>query len=106
VEVSFCRWVVGSGRPLVVADARNDPRTVDDAAIDAFGAVAWAGFPIYDGGGAVLGTLCLMDSEAHPWNRTELQLLATLAAAASSEIALHQALRALAAVAGGSRPSG
>jgi GAF domain-containing protein len=89
VEASFCRFVVGSGRPFVVDDARVDPRTIGDPAITAFGAVSWAGYPIEDEDGVVLGTFCLMDAEAHTWSATDLLVLATLARAASTEIALR-----------------
>jgi GAF domain-containing protein len=91
VDRSFCRYVVGSGRPFVVADANTDPRTTGDPAIVAFSAVAWAGYPILDGEGATLGTFCVMDSEPHDWTATDLHVLATLAMAASTEIALRSA---------------
>jgi GAF domain-containing protein len=91
IDQSFCRFVVSSGRPFVVEDANNDPRTIGDPAIQAFGAVSWAGYPIEDGDGVVLGTLCVMDSGPHEWTATDLQVLATLARAASTEIALRKA---------------
>jgi GAF domain-containing protein len=90
IEQSFCRFVVGSGRPLVVDDARIDPRTMGDPAIEVFGAISWAGYPVKDGDGAVLGTFCLMDSTPHEWTAIDIDILATLAAAASSEIALRR----------------
>ena len=80
--------MVSSGRPLVVEDALRDPRTVGDAAIEGFNAFAWAGFPIDDEDGVVLGTFCVMDSSPHEWTPTDLMVLATLAKAASTEIAL------------------
>jgi GAF domain-containing protein len=91
IEFSFCRFVVASGSPLVVDDARHDPRTAGDSAIEAFDAGAWAGYPIGDAGGNVLGTLCAMDPLAHQWTSRDLQVLATLAMAVSTEIALRQA---------------
>jgi hypothetical protein len=63
IELSFCRFVVASGAPLVVDDSRRDPRTAGDPTIDAFDAGAWAGFPIEDADGRVLGTMCLMDPD-------------------------------------------
>jgi GAF domain-containing protein len=87
IEQSFCRYVVSTGQPLVVNDARSDPRTAGDPAIEAFDAVSWAGYPIEDADGAVLGTFCLMDSYPHEWTADDLLILATLAQAASSEIA-------------------
>ena len=90
VELSFCRFVVSTGRPLIVEDAHHDRRTVGDPAIDAFNAVSWAGYPIEDADGIVLGTFCVMDSKPHRWTAVNLQVLATLAKAASTEIALRR----------------
>jgi GAF domain-containing protein len=90
IEVSFCRLVVSSGCPFIVEDAPNDPRTVGDAAIEAFSAVSWAGYPIEDADGAVLGAFCVMDSCPHGWTANDVQVLATLAKAASTEIALRR----------------
>jgi GAF domain-containing protein len=92
VEHSFCRYVVNSGRPLIVDDARHDPRTTGDPAIAAFDAIAWIGYAIEDADGAILGTFCLMDSNPHEWTPKDIQLVATLAKAASTEIALRRAL--------------
>jgi sigma-B regulation protein RsbU (phosphoserine phosphatase) len=91
IGFSFCRFVVGNGRPFLVEDALNDPRTIGDPAIDAFAAVAWIGFPIEDPRGNVLGNFCLMDSEPREWTPTDIQTVATLAQAASTEIALREA---------------
>jgi sigma-B regulation protein RsbU (phosphoserine phosphatase) len=90
IEQSFCRYVVSTGQPLIVNDARSDPRTTGDPAIEAFAAVTWAGYPIEDADGAVLGTFCLMDSVPHEWTAEDLLILATLAQAASTEIALRR----------------
>jgi len=97
IEASFCRFVVGSGRPLIVNDSRSDPRTRGDLAIDLYDAGTWAGYPIEDADGTVLGAFCLMDSHPHEWTPTDLHILATLAKAASSEIALQCARADLAA---------
>ena len=87
LDFSFCRFVVGHGRPFLVEDALNDPRTIGDPAIDAFTAVAWIGFPIEDSRGNVLGNFCLMDANPREWNPIDIQTVATLAQAASTEIA-------------------
>jgi GAF domain-containing protein len=86
---SFCRFVVASGHPFIVEEATVDPRTVGDPAIEAFGAVAWIGYAIEDGAGFVLGTFCLMDSAPRTWSALDIQTVATLARAASSEVALR-----------------
>jgi GAF domain-containing protein len=90
VAYSFCRYVVGYGQPFLVEDALNDPRTVGDPAIDAFGAVAWIGFPVEDSRGNVLGNFCLMDPEPRDWTAVDIQTVATLARATGTEIALRQ----------------
>jgi len=54
-----------------------------------------------DGDGAVLGTFCVMDSDPHEWTSTDLHVLATLAMAASTEIALRRAQAELATFRGG-----
>lgn len=91
IEASFCRYVVGSSKPFVVDDARADPRTFDNPAITIDGVAAWAGYPIEDADGWVLGTFCLVGTEPHVWTDTDLHVLATLAQAASSEVALRHA---------------
>jgi GAF domain-containing protein len=90
LDFSFCRYVVGYGRPFLVQDARNDPRTIDDPAIDAFSAVAWIGFPLQDSHGNILRNFCLMASEPREWTPLDVQTVATLAQAAGTEIALRQ----------------
>lgn len=92
IDQSFCRFVVSTGRPFVVEDATTDPRTIGDPAIEAFAAVSWAGYPICDAEAAVLGTFCVMDADPHQWTPRDLQVLATLAMAASTEIALRRAV--------------
>ena len=98
IEYSFCRYVVGYGQPFLVEDAPNDPRTIGDPAIEAFGAVAWIGFPIEDSRGNVLGNFCLMDPEPREWSTLDIQTVATLAKVTGTEIALrHERAAALAA---------
>jgi GAF domain-containing protein len=73
----------------VTTFATSEPRAIVGAP-NAFAAVLWAGYPIEDEDGVVLGTFCLMDSNPHEWTATDLHVLATLAMAASSEIALRR----------------
>lgn len=91
VEESFCQYVVGSGRELLVGDAASDPRTRDNPSVDAMGIRAWAGFPLNTPGGAVLGSFCVVDTKPRKWTARDVEVLATLAGAASSEIALRAA---------------
>ncbi len=87
---SFCRYVVGTGQPLIVDDAVNDARTFDNPAIELHRVAAWAGYPIEDVNGAVLGTFCLVDSSPRLWSDQDILVLASLSQAVSTEIALRR----------------
>ena len=94
VEQSFCQYVIAAEGPFVVPDARLNPRTRDNPSVAAMGVVAWAGYPLRDGAGHVLGTLCAVDDQPRTWSPTDLLLLETLANAASHDIQLRTALAA------------
>jgi sigma-B regulation protein RsbU (phosphoserine phosphatase) len=87
---SFCRYVVGTGQPLIVDDAVNDARTFDNRAIELHGVAAWAGYPIEGANDAILGTFCLIDTSPRLWTDRDILILATLAQAVSTEIALRR----------------
>nr|MDP9020788.1 SpoIIE family protein phosphatase [Actinomycetota bacterium] len=89
VEESFCQYVVGSRRPLIVGDAANDPRTRGNPSIESMGVRAWAGFPLQTERGEVLGTFCVVDTEPRQWSDRDLSVLETLAHAVAGEIALR-----------------
>jgi sigma-B regulation protein RsbU (phosphoserine phosphatase) len=89
VEESFCQYVVGSRRPLIVTDAANDPRTRNNPSVESMGVRAWAGFPLQTERGEVLGTFCVVDTEPRQWSEHDLSVLETLAHAAAGEIALR-----------------
>jgi serine phosphatase RsbU (regulator of sigma subunit) len=86
---SMCQHVTATGSPLVLTDARQDQRTCDNLAIDDLGVIAYAGMPLTDGAGHVLGSLCAIDNRPRTWTQRELTNLADLAAACSSELRLR-----------------
>jgi GAF domain-containing protein len=86
---SLSRHVVEDGRLLVVSDTRVDPRMRDNPAVHELGAVAFAGVPLTDSEGHVLGTLAVTDRESREWTRSELALLAELGEICSSELRLR-----------------
>jgi GAF domain-containing protein len=88
---SFCQHVVATGRPLVVEDAREDAALSRNLAIPDLGVVAYAGMPLTDGSGRVLGSLCAIDGVARTWGAAELDTLADLATACSGELRLRMA---------------
>jgi serine phosphatase RsbU (regulator of sigma subunit) len=86
---SFCQHVVLTAEPLVITDARLDPRLRTNLAIADLGVIGYAGMPLTDADGVVLGSLCAIDTEPHEWTPRELELLADLAAACSDSLRLR-----------------
>ncbi|MEU6807921.1 GAF domain-containing SpoIIE family protein phosphatase [Streptomyces sp. NPDC046831] len=92
---SYCPFVVGAaGEPFVVDDTAADPRTADHPATTPMHIGAWAGQPLLDTEGHVLGALCVIDIAPRTWSDADLANLATLARSVSAEINLRQALAA------------
>ncbi|MFJ6164758.1 SpoIIE family protein phosphatase [Micromonospora orduensis] len=89
---SFCQHVVDIEVPMVLPDARLYPRVRTNLAIEDLGVVAYAGMPLTDLSGRVLGSLCAIDSKPRAWTAAQLRTLADLAAACSSELRLRIAL--------------
>ena len=83
---SFCRTVVESEAALVVDDARADPRVQGNPAIAEFGVVAYAGHPLLDADGRVLGALCAIGHEPRTWSRRDLEVLQRLADLCSADL--------------------
>jgi PAS domain S-box-containing protein len=90
---SFCQHVVRSGEPLVVPDARTDPLVADNLAIPDLHVIAYAGVPLTDVDGNVVGSLCAIDSRPRAWSEDDLAVLVDLAGACSSEVQLRTARR-------------
>ncbi|WP_433301310.1 SpoIIE family protein phosphatase [Actinoplanes sp. CA-030573] len=86
---SLSRHVVEAGTMLVVPDTRVDPRMKDNLAVQDLQAMAYAGVPLTDSDGHVLGTLAVMDREPRAWTRSEIALLVELGEVCSSELRLR-----------------
>jgi PAS domain S-box-containing protein len=86
---SFCQHVVTSDTPLILDDAREDERVCDNLAVPELGVIAYAGFPLRDPEGQVLGSFCVIDTEVRHWTPEQMSVLETLTEAAASEIALR-----------------
>ncbi|MFC8532746.1 GAF domain-containing SpoIIE family protein phosphatase [Streptomyces sp. NPDC057249] len=86
---SFCQHVVADAGPLVLSDTRTHPRTCASLAIPDLAVVAYAGMPLTDADGRVLGSLCAIDHEPREWTADELHDLEDLTAACSMELRLR-----------------
>lgn len=86
---SLCRRVAATGSPLVLADVRQDEQARGSAAISDPRVIAYAGMPLTDSTGRVLGSLCAIDTQPRAWSPRELARLADLAEACCAELRLR-----------------
>lgn len=85
---SFCQHVVNQRDALVVDDARKDERVCTNLAVEELNVAAYAGMPLRDASGAVLGSFCVIDEHPRKWTADELKLLQLLAEEVTEEIEL------------------
>ena len=100
---AFCQHVVATGAPLIVTDARLDPRVRTNAAVTDLGVLAYAGYPLRAPQGQTLGSFCVVDTRPREWSAGELAIIDDLAAVAAAEIAARLSNAEVAAAARRSR---
>ena len=88
---SFCQHTVTTGAELVIDDARLHPELRHNMAVPDLGVIAYAGIPLIDRDGFVLGTLCAIDEKPRHWTASQVDLLKDIAASVSREIELARA---------------
>jgi sigma-B regulation protein RsbU (phosphoserine phosphatase) len=94
IELSYCKHVIATGHAVVINDATVDPRTADDEVVRATGLAAWAGFPVRDIQGQIVGVFGVADTEPREWTSVQVEALQVLARSASDLVQLRLALRA------------
>ena len=96
--ISFCAHTLGTGSTLVVRDATQDPRFKDNpVVVGEPGVRFYAGAPIVEPGGHVLGTVCVIDTA--PRTLSPIQI-AALEALARHVMALMEMRRIIAELSG------
>jgi phosphoserine phosphatase RsbU/P len=93
IEQFLLQFVIESQEKLVIDDARLGPHPGARCPLEPTGVSAWAGFPVRDPHGDVVGALCVADHLPRHWSAGEVELLETLAQVASREVALQAALQ-------------
>lgn len=97
---SFCAHTIGTATTLIVTDAQQDPRFMDNPAVVGDPGIRfYAGAPIVEPSGHVLGTVCVVDTT--PRSLSPIQV-AALEALARHVMALMEMRRTLEAI---SRPA-
>ncbi len=86
-DISFCACLVDDPRPLVVPDARRDPRFQDWANVTGAPHIRfYAGVPLVGGDGHVLGSVCVIDRRPREIDAEQVGLLGDLAQQASGHL--------------------
>jgi diguanylate cyclase (GGDEF)-like protein len=83
---SFCQHTIMKEGPLVVQDAKSDPRYFDLPAVFDLGIRFYAGVPIRSLDQQIVGTLCVLDFESRETKETDLRALVDLAHCAQTEL--------------------
>lgn len=84
---AFCSHTILQNGLFVVEDATRDPRFQDNPLVIGEPHIRfYAAFPLLDGSGHPLGTLCILDREPRKLRDREVRSLRELAALASEEI--------------------
>ena len=89
---SLCQTVAATREPLVVPDTREDARTRDNPVVAEMNVIAYAGLPLFDAEGRAIGAFCAIDHEPHTWTHEEVEILRSLAAQVTGELALRASL--------------
>jgi signal transduction histidine kinase/PAS domain-containing protein len=83
--------VVQHGFPVVVEDANGDTRVPVDAPLRAVGIGCYAGFPVRDAGGEVVGVCAVADYRPRRWRSAELSAVDDGAQACTALVGQRQA---------------
>lgn len=79
LELSFCRYTVESGEPVIIPDTGKDARFTDNPLVDVSFINFYAGYPLRASDGHVIGSFCLQGSQARKESTVAMDLLQQLA---------------------------
>ncbi|GEL17108.1 SpoIIE family protein phosphatase [Pseudonocardia asaccharolytica] len=89
VGTGYCPATLLAGGPRYIEDAAKDPELSGSSGHAELGFVAYAGVPLRDAAGHLIGTLCVADTRARRWRPVDRRALEALAESVVSELALH-----------------
>ncbi|MEO8262812.1 MAG: GAF domain-containing protein [Pseudolysinimonas sp.] len=79
LDLSFCKYTVESGEPVVIPDTGKDPRFDGNPLVDVSFINFYAGYPLRATDGHVIGSFCLQGSQPRRESAIALDLLRQLA---------------------------
>jgi len=74
-EISFCSTTISQGKYLEIEDARIDERFKDNPVVTQYKAVFYAGIPLINEDGFVLGTICVYDYRPRKLNEEQREAM-------------------------------
>ncbi|MBK3577121.1 MULTISPECIES: GAF domain-containing protein [unclassified Streptomyces] len=79
-DQGYCPHVVVRKKALVLEDVCDYPRFAGNSVVDEIGIRSYMGAPLIDWKtGMALGTICVVDTDTHPWGREGLATIKSLA---------------------------
>jgi GAF domain/GDSL-like Lipase/Acylhydrolase family len=79
LELSFCKYTVEAGEPVIIPDTGKDPRFENNPLVDVSFINFYAGYPLRASDGHVIGSFCLQGSQPRRQSTVALDLLRQLA---------------------------
>lgn len=79
LDRSISQFVVNSGQPLIVDDARKSHFLKNHSAVLDGSVVSYIGLPLTSPDGHTIGALSVADTKTHHWGAAHVEILATLA---------------------------
>lgn len=86
---SMSAYVVSQAAPLIVEDTQGDVRFTRNPHVLGYGIRFFAGAPLLDKRGNVLGALCVMDDDPHPAEDVDMELLQYMASELMADLQKH-----------------
>lgn len=86
LDMSFSKYVVAGGRPMIVDNAPKHRLVARHAAVQSGVVLAYAGVPLVDRHGHAIGTLCTWDRRPRHWTSGQIQILTDLAQVAHTKV--------------------
>ncbi|TDD83821.1 GAF domain-containing protein [Actinomadura darangshiensis] len=80
LNAGYCPHVVVRRKALILDDVLDYPRFAGNPIVDKLMVRSYAGAPLTDRTGTVLGTVCVVDNEPRPWGKAGLDLMKQRAA--------------------------
>jgi hypothetical protein len=90
LDLSFCRYTIEEKAPVVVGNTARDPRFADNPLKQLSFINFYAGVPLEDSAGNIIGTFCLQGSRPKSAARFPMDELRAMALEAQAELRRHE----------------